>query len=221
MKVQNYLLPYQKMLDNAKDDILARIAASGSQGCYRNAEDYAIDQLFVQEHPSLIEGFRSASASNKTHLVEVSNLQELPVVIAQVLEEYQISEAWLSERLPPILLDADLPRAYELTGETPSAITPCLALTARTGSIIVDALDSGGRGGTILTPLHIVVGFESQLLYDIDEVLASPEIAEDSSMLSIMGGPSRTADIEKTLVLGAHGPKHLVLVLVSNMSVDS
>jgi L-lactate dehydrogenase complex protein LldG len=34
------------------------------------------------------------------------------------------------------------------------------------------------------------------------------------SMISMISGPSRTADIEKTLVLGAHGPKELVLFLV-------
>jgi L-lactate dehydrogenase complex protein LldG len=40
------------------------------------------------------------------------------------------------------------------------------------------------------------------------------------SMLSVITGPSRTADIEKTLVLGAHGPRELFVILVEAPSSD-
>jgi L-lactate dehydrogenase complex protein LldG len=65
--------------------------------------------------------------------------------------------------------------------------------------------------------VHIVVAYTSQLVHDIKDGL---QLVQDKygdrlpSMISLISGPSRTADIEKTLVLGAHGPKELILFLV-------
>jgi L-lactate dehydrogenase complex protein LldG len=64
---------------------------------------------------------------------------------------------------------------------------------------------------------HIVLGYTSQLVPDIEEGLSliqkkyGPRIP---SMISMITGPSRTADIEKTLVMGMHGPRELILLLV-------
>ncbi|MFC5270462.1 LutC/YkgG family protein [Adhaeribacter terreus] len=104
-----------------------------------------------------------------------------------------------------------------------AGLTTCEALLARTGSILVSSANSGGRRLTIYPEKHLVVAYTSQLVPDIKEGLQlvrekyAPKLP---SMLSMVSGPSRTADIEKTLVLGAHGPKQLVLFLIDDLIED-
>ncbi len=96
-------------------------------------------------------------------------------------------------------------------------ITLCEALVARTGSIVVSSKQSAGRRLTIFPPIHIVVAFTSQCVWEIKDALTLLKTQYENnfpSMISFITGPSQTADIEKTLVLGAHGPKELILFLV-------
>jgi L-lactate dehydrogenase complex protein LldG len=100
-----------------------------------------------------------------------------------------------------------------------ASVTLCECLIARTGGIMVSSRQTAGRRLTIYPPIHIVVAYTSQILLDIKDSLVFlqqkyPEVLP--SMISMIAGPSRTADIEKTLVLGAHGPKELVLFLVED-----
>jgi L-lactate dehydrogenase complex protein LldG len=65
--------------------------------------------------------------------------------------------------------------------------------------------------------VHIVVAFNNQIVYDLKEGISNTiEKYNDHlpSMISIATGPSRTADIEKTLVLGAHGPKEVYVFYI-------
>jgi L-lactate dehydrogenase complex protein LldG len=76
-----------------------------------------------------------------------------------------------------------------------------------------------GRRLSIFPPVHIVVATTFQLLPDIKDGLAFVQKKYGDklpSMISLVTGASRTADIEKTLVLGAHGPKELVLFLIDD-----
>ena len=96
-------------------------------------------------------------------------------------------------------------------------ITACELLIARTGSILVSSKQSSGRQLSIFPPVHIVVASTDQLVYDLKEAFDSMKKKYRKgfpSMMGIITGPSRTADIEKTLVLGAHGPKELYLFLI-------
>lgn len=97
-------------------------------------------------------------------------------------------------------------------------ITLCEQLIARTGSVLVSSGTRAGRRLSIYPPLHIVVGFTSQIVNDIEDGLISIRDRYEHlpSMISLVTGPSRTADIEKTLVLGAHGPKELILFLIDD-----
>jgi len=99
-----------------------------------------------------------------------------------------------------------------------AGITQCESLIARTGSILVSSALGGGRELSIYPPIHIVVGYTSQVVDEVEEALEKIKntYSELPSMLSLTSGPSRTADIEKTLVMGAHGPKELVLFLIDD-----
>jgi L-lactate dehydrogenase complex protein LldG len=90
-------------------------------------------------------------------------------------------------------------------------------LIAQTGSICVTARSSGGRTLSILPPHHIVLAQRSQVIPDLSaayERLAEKHGGRYPSFISFITGPSRTGDIERILVLGAHGPKKLTVLLL-------
>ena len=99
-----------------------------------------------------------------------------------------------------------------------AGITLCESLVARTGSVLLSSKIGGGRTLSIFPPIHIVVGYTSQVVKEIQHSLSkiSSTYERFPSMLSLTTGPSRTADIEKTLVMGAHGPKELILFLIDD-----
>ena len=66
-------------------------------------------------------------------------------------------------------------------------------------------------------PVHICIAYTSQVVYDIKDALQLLKEKYGSplpSMITFATGPSRTADIEKTLVVGVHGPKEVFCILV-------
>lgn len=102
-----------------------------------------------------------------------------------------------------------------------AGITLCEALIARTGSVLLSSRQSAGRTLPIFPPVHIIVAYTNQLVLDIAagfDRIREKYNGSMPSMISLASGPSRTADIEKTLVLGAHGPKEVYLFLIDNPS---
>jgi len=98
-----------------------------------------------------------------------------------------------------------------------AGFTTCECLVAQTGSALVSSRDNGGRALSVLPPHHIIVATRSQLLPDLSaafELVESKYGGNFPSMLSFITGPSRTGDIERILVLGAHGPKNLTILLL-------
>ncbi len=98
-----------------------------------------------------------------------------------------------------------------------AAITSCEAIVAQLGSVLVSSASSGGRALSVLPHVHVVVAKVDQVVPDLAMAIAQTQARHGSrlpSMLSFITGPSRTGDIERILVLGAHGPKELYLVLV-------
>jgi len=102
--------------------------------------------------------------------------------------------------------------------EMKASITRCEVLIARTGSIMVSSAHPSGRQLNFFPPIHIVWAKASQLVPFVDDALElmTSRYGDDlPSMVSMITGPSRTADIEKTLVMGAHGPKELIVLINS------
>lgn len=98
-----------------------------------------------------------------------------------------------------------------------AGITECDALVAQTGSVLVTNRSAGGRAVSVLPPHHVVLARREQLLRDLPaafELLKQKYAANYPSMISFITGPSRTGDIERILVLGAHGPKKLTIFCV-------
>jgi L-lactate dehydrogenase complex protein LldG len=116
----------------------------------------------------------------------------------------------LENSLKGILIKEDLP-------EADVSITTCEALIARTGSILMSSAQESGRTVSVYAPVHICIAYTSQLVYDIRdglEMLTVKYKGQIPSFITLATGPSRTADIEKTLVVGVHGPKDVYVFLV-------
>lgn len=99
------------------------------------------------------------------------------------------------------------------------AVTACEYLVARTGSIVMSAAEASGRNTSVYAPVHICIAYTSQLVYDIKEALEGVKEKYANalpSLITFATGPSRTADIEKTLVVGVHGPKEVYVFLVDD-----
>ncbi len=115
--------------------------------------------------------------------------------------------------LPVLLTD----RGYDVQAmeKCDAAITECDALIAQTGGVVVTSRSTGGRALSVLPPHHVVIARRVQLVADLPATFAllTQRYAPDyPSMISFITGPSRTGDIERILVLGAHGPKKLTIL---------
>jgi L-lactate dehydrogenase complex protein LldG len=103
-------------------------------------------------------------------------------------------------------------------------ITFCECLIARTGSIVISSKQASGRRLPIYANFHVVIAYTSQLLLHVKDALKYIREKYNSqlpSMISTITGPSRTADIEKTLVQGAHGPKEIFVFLIDDTPTES
>jgi L-lactate dehydrogenase complex protein LldG len=122
------------------------------------------------------------------------------------------------EVLKQTLNDNGLTIEYTQNLETcDAAITSCEYLIARTGSLTLSTAQHSGRTVSVYTPVHICIAYTNQLVYDIKdglELLQKKYQGKFPSLITFATGPSRTADIEKTLVTGVHGPKEVFCFLL-------
>jgi L-lactate dehydrogenase complex protein LldF len=112
----------------------------------------------------------------------------------------------------------DTTHGYEVTEleSCDAGISECDALIAQTGSVLLTSRSGGGRALSVLPEHHVVLARRSQLLADLPaayELLHQRYGSAWPSLMTFITGPSRTGDIERILVLGAHGPKKLTILL--------
>lgn len=141
--------------------------------------------------------------------------------LAQLLE----AREWQHVYCPDAAIRAELSAhglALSYTDDLAScavAITGAEYLIARTGSFFLSSADPAGRLGSVYAPVHICFAHARQLVYDTDDalqLLREKYTTQLPSLISLATGPSRTADIEKTLVVGVHGPKEVYCFLLDN-----
>lgn len=99
-------------------------------------------------------------------------------------------------------------------------ITRCDYLIARFGSVMVSSALSSGRRMFVYPETHIVIAKASQVVTELKDALHGMKTKYAGnlpSQITVITGPSRTADIEKTLVMGAHGPKELFVFMIDDL----
>ncbi|KAA9041703.1 lactate utilization protein B/C [Ginsengibacter hankyongi] len=126
------------------------------------------------------------------------------------------------DSLVKILNDGKLPKLNQSTlADCDVSITTCEYLIARTGSIVMTSAQQSGRTVSAYAPVHICIAYINQLVYDTRDALKLLKTKYGNSFPSFItfaAGPSRTADIEKTLVVGVHGPKEVYLFLIDEQA---
>jgi L-lactate dehydrogenase complex protein LldG len=99
------------------------------------------------------------------------------------------------------------------------AITGVLSAIAETGTLVCASGPASARGASLIPPVHIALVAESQLVADLFDAFAAEKVsgtffAGSPANISLITGPSKTADIEGVLVTGVHGPGEVHVVLV-------
>ena len=168
--------------------------------------------------------FRANSAELKTDFHLLNNVDEL----TQTLTRLREAEGWrriashngelaraACETLGLPVCGTDAGYDVNEMEKCDAGVTECDALIAQTGSVLVTSRSAGGRALSVLPPHHVVLACREQLLADLPaafELIKSKYAPNYPSFISLITGPSRTGDIERILVLGAHGPKKLTVL---------
>jgi L-lactate dehydrogenase complex protein LldG len=116
----------------------------------------------------------------------------------------------------------ELPANTSSLHECEVSITSCHYLVARTGSIVLSSAKEEGRTTSVYAPIHICIAYTDQLVFDTRDALKGLKetyAGKLPSSISFAAGPSRTADIEKTLVVGVHGPGEVFVFLIDKEKV--
>jgi L-lactate dehydrogenase complex protein LldG len=171
-----------------------------------------------------VAAFQKASADLKTDF----HLLESEAAAYAKLKEIAATEGWKQiathrhELTTPAVAALGLPSlttddGYDVQAmeQSDAGISACDALVAQTGSVLVTSRSAGGRALSVLPPHHVVLARRDQLVRDLTVALqlVKRNYAPDyPSFIGFITGPSRTGDIERILVLGAHGPKKLTVL---------
>ncbi|MBK8088276.1 MAG: lactate utilization protein [Chitinophagaceae bacterium] len=126
------------------------------------------------------------------------------------------------EKLKKVLQKNQFPVAfYDQLSDCDVSFTTCELLVSRTGTMVLSSANESGRTTSVYAPIHVCIAYSNQLVYDLKDalqLLREKYNGQLPSFISFATGPSRTADIEKTLVVGVHGPKEVFVFLVESAS---
>ncbi len=178
--------------------------------------------IFIPTEKELAIGFAEKFTSLLGKFVYCADEKELVQQLSALIEAkqwhkiYSLETGWL-----------DNMRTHDFNPVTTSdlescdaSITLCESLVARTGTIVLSSQQLSGRTASVYAPIHICIAYTHQLVFDISDSLNrfTSQSGSIPSMISFATGPSRTADIEKTLVVGVHGPKEVYCFLVDKLA---
>lgn len=178
------------------------------------------------DYASWVELFAANSLDLRTQFLRVASREEL----GQKLRDLKNETGWNTlgihgaeltdfarQTLGLPVVCTDRPYDPHELEKCEVGITTCEALVAQTGSVLVTNRTNGGRVLSVLPPHHVVLATRDQMLPDLPAAFEFLELKFGPNYPSLMGfitGPSRTGDIERILVLGAHGPKKLTVILL-------
>lgn len=178
---------------------------------------YSDMEFFVREPGSDVELFERCFTRLQGKCNRCSDITTVIDAIRKCAGEL-LDRIWYCS--VPVLLPAIRNAGVRLTEDVLQAevaVTDCECLVARTGSVVLSAAQSAGRALPVYAPVHVVIATEEQILYDTSNAISfllGKYGGNFPSSLHFVAGPSRTGDIEKTLVTGVHGPKDVFVMLL-------
>lgn len=204
---------------SAKKNILKKIKQALETPVPVPFESHSAIEIFTKSGKELAIEFAENFAKISGRFSFCVNAEEL----VQQLQTLFTSRSWNNifiqdDALKNKLVEAGLKIEYAKELSTcDAAITGCEFLVSRTGSIVLSSAQTSGRTVSVYAPAHICIANTNQLVYDIKDALEKMQQRHQQklpSLITFATGPSRTADIEKTLVTGVHGPKEVFCFLV-------
>jgi L-lactate dehydrogenase complex protein LldG len=178
---------------------------------YNHDTGLAPEEIFAEEFIKL--GGKFVFCENEQELIYNINLlhesrawHKLLCTDKRILKLFQNNKIDILQPADPGIEDAE------------ACITGCEYLVARTGSVMLSSMQPLGRTASVYYPVHIVFAYANQVVFDLEDgfaMLKKKYGSELPSMINLATGPSRTADIEKTLVVGVHGPGEVFCFLIN------
>ena len=167
----------------------------------------------------MVDQFEAAAEAVGARVKRFSGIMDVIPYLRGVTGGGKLAASSLPEEYAA-LMDAFPPASPSEYPEVGCCVSAAQAGIARTGSLLLDLTDPVGRSATALSPIHLVILRASAILPDLRAaapLLAEPLDRGGSAYLSITTGPSRTADIERVLTIGVHGPKELHILILEGV----
>lgn len=205
---------------SAREHILSAIRSGLDAGAvpkpFPEVADVPIRSVFIPPSHSPDEAFAEAFIALGGKFIYCASEPELFEALHALVDDREWTETLCADS---VLLEklhrgglSFIRPAAEGTESADACITGCEYLVARTGSVVLSSAQPGGRIAPVYYPVHIIVARPRQLVEDLGDGLTALMEKRGKNLPSLINlntGPSRTADIEKTLVVGVHGPKEV------------
>jgi L-lactate dehydrogenase complex protein LldG len=174
------------------------------------------EPVFQPQQQDLVVEFAEQFTSLQGKFIFCADENELAEGFSKLCYQNQWTKIYCEEEKWKGIIPAN--SLYNDIVSCEASITSCEFLIARTGSIVLSSVHQG-RVPSVYAPVHICVATTSQLVYDVKDGLVGLKEKYRQflpSLITFASGPSRTADIEKTLVVGVHGPKEVYCFVVDD-----
>ena len=185
-------------------------------------ESEGTDNIFTTSNEDLTVIFAEEFVKLQGNFSYYAEENELAQQLKQLFSEKDWNKIYCAEdKLQHLLTANDIP-SYNDLSLCDVSLTSCEYLVARTGSIVLSSAPEMGRTASAYAPVHICIAYTDQVVYDVKDallLLQEKYVTSLPSFISFASGPSRTADIEKTLVTGVHGPKEVYCFLTDRNKI--
>lgn len=196
----------------AKSNILAKLKDIDHFDWELNSIPNQSDFLF-NNNENLLDDFIYRLESLKSEIYLIKNREDLKSTLNSIIESENVQSLYCQVEEALLLISESINITTVPNEEI--SISGCDFLVSSTGSVVVSSLSGSGRLAYILPRILVIIAKKEQLYSSLNEVFDRmlQKYKKMPSWYSVITGPSRTADIEKTLVLGAHGPKKLIVII--------
>ena len=215
--VMNEVTSREKVLKNIRE-ALSTSTQPPFDEISRDEVFYRVDKEEIPEI-QFAETFKSVGGN----FVYCADKEEFMQQISSIIKAYSLQQLFCEDvQLVGLLEKQKISNVSDIkkSGTCDCSLTLCEYLVARTGSIMVCTENDKPRSVYFTAPVHFVLAYTSQIVEDVSDALQGIKSRFENipRFISFITGPSRTADIEKTLVMGAHGPKELFLFLLDDLA---
>ena len=206
-------------METARNNILAKLKAAQQKRVEigENTPDFT-SPVYLPLNASLGEEFKKNLELIGGQVILCTTAQEIPTLVKKICDQKEQEKIFCADPLLQNLMEG----AVKIDSmendflDLNIGLTGCEFLVAHLGSVVISSAQTAGRRLNVFPETHIVVAHEAQIVDYLDNALEKIQEKYKNklpSLISNITGPSRTADIEKTLVMGMHGPKTLIVII--------